>query len=117
MWLKQTIDKHYINFLQEHYTRADRRFKLKQDIRIFPCHSNPMQIHIAGYVAGSYNHNGTTFIELQTQNETLSIVAPKCSDPNELEFQSVLCVGVIEHHNDILDNSVFMRTCSKMVVL
>ncbi|WP_428739685.1 hypothetical protein [Sulfurimonas sp.] len=117
MWLKKTIDKHYINFLQEHYARADRRFKLKENIKVFPCHSNPIQYHLAGYVAGAYNHNGTSFIELQTKNETLTIVAPKYIDPNDLEFQSVLCVGVIEYHNDILDNSVFMRTCSKVVVL
>ena len=118
MWLKRIIEQRYLKYLQEFYTRADRRYMLKTGIQTFPSYTNLNQFHIVGYVVKSFNVNGSTFFELRTaDNDTLTITAPKYTDAESLEYQSVLCEGVVEHCTGIVDNSIFERTCSKVTVL
>ncbi|MCF6340120.1 MAG: hypothetical protein L3J10_05120 [Sulfurimonas sp.] len=118
MWLKETIEKRYLKYLEEFYSRADKRFMLKNGVQTFHSYTNLNQYHLVGYVVKSYNVNGTTFFELRTaSNDTLTITAPKYIDAESLEYQSVLCEGVIEHCTGIVDNSIFERTCSKVTLL
>lgn len=118
MWLKETIEKRYLKYLEEFYSRSDKRFMLKNGVQTFHSYTNLNQYHLVGYVEKSYNVNGTTFFELRTaNNDTLTITAPKYTDAENLEYQSVLCEGVVEHCTGIVDNSIFERTCSKLTVL
>lgn len=118
MWLKKHIEKHYIHFLQEFYSRADKRFSLRKEIKTVPSYLNKTQFHILGYVQKAYTINGSTYLELKSANcEVLVITAPPFTQAEELEFQAVLCTSVVEHHNDILDNTVCSRTCSSVMVL
>ena len=118
MWLKEAIEKRYLKYLQEFYSRADRRFMLKNGVQTFPSYVNLNQYHLVGYVQKSYNVNGTTFFELRMpNNELLTLTAPKYTDAQSLEFQSVLCENVAEHCSYIIDNTVFERSCSRVVLL
>jgi len=118
MWLKNRLEKHYIHHLQEFYARANRRFELRNGVQTFPSYSDPNKFHLVGYVQKSYTINGTTYIELKTSNsEPLIITTPKYTDASNLEYQAVLCIGVAEHCNGIVDNSVFARTCTEVIVL
>lgn len=118
MWLKEAIEKQYLSYLKEFYNRSDRRFMLREGLQTYPSYVNPSRFHMAGYVKKSYNENGTTYIELETSNgKTVTITAPMYTDYRTLEFESVLCEGVVEHINGIVDNTVFMRTCSSISIL
>lgn len=118
MWLKEAIEKQYLKYLKEFYSSAHRRFMLKEGLQTYPSYTNPSQFHLAGYVQNAYNRNGTVYIELVAQNaNAVTITAPPYTDYRELELQSVLCEGVVEHVDGIVDNSVFMRTCSEITVL
>lgn len=78
MWLKEAIEKKHLQQLVKSYSRADKRFMLKNGVQTFPSYTNPTQYHVAGFVSNSYNKNGTTFIELKMSNsETLTITTPK----------------------------------------
>jgi hypothetical protein len=118
MWLKKTIEKKYLKYLEEFYSRADKRFMLKNGVQTFHSYINLNQYHLAGYVVKSYNVNGSTFFELRTANsDILTITAPKHTSAEDLEYQSVLCESVVEHYTGIIDNSIFQMTCSKVIIL
>lgn len=118
MWLKEAIEKQYLKHLKEYYSAAHRRFMLKEGLQTHPSYTNPSHFHMAGYVEKSYNINGTTYLELKTSsNDILTITTPNFTSVQEMKFQSVLCEDVVEHENGIIDNSVFQRTCSRVVVL
>ena len=118
MWLKETIEKRYLKYLEEFYSRAEKRFMLRDGVQTFHSYTNLEQYHLIGYVVKSYNVNGTTFFELRTaHSDTLTITAPKYTKAEDLEYQSVLCEGVVEHYTGIIDNSIFQRTCSNVIIL
>lgn len=118
MWLKQALEKRHLDNLQEQYSRADRRFMLRGGVQTFPSYTNPNNYHLIGYVEKAYNINGTTYLDVRTNNsDTLTITAPKYSKAESLEYTSVLCTEVVEHCNYILDNTIFERTCSKVIIL
>jgi len=117
MWLKEAIEKRHIDYLLRYYSRADKRFRLKQGIQSYPSYLNANRFHLAGYVKKSYSVNGTTYLELETSNsETVTITAPQYTNAKDLEFETVLCENIVEHFG-ILDNVVYQRDCSKITVL
>jgi hypothetical protein len=118
MWLKNRLEKHYIHHLQEFYARTEKRFELRSGVKIFPSYKEPNTFHLLGYVQKSYNINGITYIELKASNsEPLIITTPKYTDVSSLEYQAVLCVSVEEHYNDVIDNTIFERVCTEVIVL
>ncbi len=118
MWLKQGIEKRYLKYLVEFYSRADRRFMLKSGLQTYPSYLNPRQFHIAGYVKKAYTKNGITYIDLETSNNiSMTITTPKYTNAIMLEFESVLCEYVTEHTDGIIDNTVFQRSCQKVTIL
>ena len=118
MWLKKAIEKRHVKYIQEAYSRTDKRFMLREGVKAFQSYVHPLAFHVVGYVSNTYNINGKTFVELKTKRgDTLTITAPKYTSVKSMEFQSVLCLDVLEHYDCVVDNSVHTRTCSKVIIL
>ena len=118
MWLKQAIEKQHLNYLQEFYSRADRRVMLRDGMQTYPSYTNPNNYHLVGYVQKAYSLNGKTFLEISnSKNEVFTITVYEDIRAESIEYASVLCRDIKEYSNHILDNTIFERTCSQVEIL